>query len=142
MIRYFADHPTAANLLLLLFLGVGLLSAPGLKRETFPDFSADKVQVQIVYPRATAEEGQQFESARLVVDGKREETDLHYYVPRDYDPEAKSPLMLGLHGSGGEGTHQMGMWRRVADSIIVPRGTAISAAPAILTKKRSCATNR
>ncbi|MEE8105589.1 MAG: hypothetical protein V3T86_08665 [Planctomycetota bacterium] len=68
-------------------------------------------------PRAAAEEGQQFESARLVVDGKREETDLHYYVPRDYDPEAKSPLMLGLHGSGGEGTHQMGMWRRVADSL-------------------------
>ena len=71
MIRTFAAHPTAANLLLLLFLGVGLLAAPGLKRETFPDFSTDTVQVRIVYPGATAEEVEEAICQRIedAVDG-------------------------------------------------------------------------
>ncbi|HSR71732.1 MAG TPA: efflux RND transporter permease subunit, partial [Kiloniellales bacterium] len=54
MIRYFAGHPTAANLLLILILAAGALSLPALKRETLPDFSTDSVQVQIVYPGASA----------------------------------------------------------------------------------------
>jgi multidrug efflux pump subunit AcrB len=56
MIRFFAGHPTGANLLLLLILAVGLAAAPGLRRETLPDFSTDSIQVMIVYPGATAEE--------------------------------------------------------------------------------------
>jgi len=56
MIRYFAGHPTAANLLMLLLFALGLISLPTLKRETFPDFSVDIVQVTIVYPGASAEE--------------------------------------------------------------------------------------
>ena len=55
MIRYFADHPTGANLLLILLLAAGLIAAPDLRRETFPDFSTDSVQVTIIYPGATAE---------------------------------------------------------------------------------------
>ena len=38
MIRYFAGHPTAANLLMIAFLAMGLIGLPNLKRETFPDF--------------------------------------------------------------------------------------------------------
>ncbi|MDH3473705.1 MAG: efflux RND transporter permease subunit, partial [Rhodospirillales bacterium] len=56
MIRYFAAHPTAANLLMILLLAAGLVSLPSLRRETFPDFSVDAVSVNVVYPGATAEE--------------------------------------------------------------------------------------
>ncbi len=50
MIRYFASHPTAANLLFLLMVVSGLMSLPTLKRETFPDFTPQEVEVTIPYP--------------------------------------------------------------------------------------------
>ena len=56
MIRYFAEHPTAANLLMAAFLVLGVLSLPGLRRETFPDTTPNEVQVCVAYPGATAEE--------------------------------------------------------------------------------------
>ena len=56
MIRFFGAHPTAANLLMLIFLVIGLISLPTLKRETFPDFSKDEVEVSVIYPGATAED--------------------------------------------------------------------------------------
>ena len=54
MIRFFADHPTAANLLMVGFLVVGLAFAPSVKRETFPDIPARSVQVRVPFPGATA----------------------------------------------------------------------------------------
>lgn len=56
LMAWFAGHPTAANLLMLLFLFIGAITLRDLRRETFPDFAADIVQIQIVYPGATAEE--------------------------------------------------------------------------------------
>jgi multidrug efflux pump subunit AcrB len=56
MIRFFAGHPTAANLLMLLMLAAGLISLGGLRRETFPDFSTDTVRVTVPYPGASARE--------------------------------------------------------------------------------------
>ena len=56
MIRFFAKHPTSANLLMILFMVMGLLSLSRLRRETFPDFSVDAVQITVVYPGATAED--------------------------------------------------------------------------------------
>ena len=56
MIAFFARHPTAANLLMLFLLVIGLVTVPWLRRETFPDFTINQVQVQIPYPGATAEE--------------------------------------------------------------------------------------
>ncbi|NBC14390.1 MAG: AcrB/AcrD/AcrF family protein, partial [Gammaproteobacteria bacterium] len=56
MIRYFAHHPTAANMLMVLFLALGLVSLPQLKRETFPDFTTSEVQIQVPYPGAAAED--------------------------------------------------------------------------------------
>ncbi|MEM7018455.1 MAG: efflux RND transporter permease subunit, partial [Pseudomonadota bacterium] len=55
MLRFFAEHPTAANLLMILLLAVGILSLPGLKRQTFPDFSTDAVEARIAYPGADAQ---------------------------------------------------------------------------------------
>ncbi|MBB4287453.1 efflux RND transporter permease subunit [Roseospira goensis] len=56
MIAYFARHPTAANILMLGILVLGLAALPGLQRETFPKLSLDEVQVTVVYRGATAEE--------------------------------------------------------------------------------------
>ncbi len=47
MIRWFTGHPTAANLLLLLFLAAGAFAAPGLLRETFPDFRAVEAEIPV-----------------------------------------------------------------------------------------------
>lgn len=54
MIRWFAAHPTAANLLLVVLLATGLLSAPNLKRETFPDHLPVEVSIAVEYRGATA----------------------------------------------------------------------------------------
>jgi len=56
MIRWFAGHPTAANLLLVLILAAGVMAAPTLKRETFPDFRPVEADISVTYRGATAEE--------------------------------------------------------------------------------------
>lgn len=56
MIRWFAGHPTAANLLLILLLAIGAYSLPTLVRETFPDFRDTEVEIVVVYRGATAAE--------------------------------------------------------------------------------------
>ncbi|MDF2178166.1 efflux RND transporter permease subunit [Aliiglaciecola sp. CAU 1673] len=59
MISYFAKHPTAANLLMLGIIVLGLTSLPALKRETFPEIEASKVQVTVPYPGASPEQAEQ-----------------------------------------------------------------------------------
>jgi len=73
MIRYFARHPTAANLLMLVFLVMGAFSVRGLRRETLPDFAPQEVQVRVLYPGATAEEVDEAVCQRLedALDGVR-----------------------------------------------------------------------
>lgn len=56
MIRWFAAHPVAANLLMLAFFVVGLASLPHLKRETFPDIAPQEISITAVYPGASAED--------------------------------------------------------------------------------------
>lgn len=56
MIRWFAAHPTAANLLLLLLLAAGLFAAPDLKRETFPDYRPVEVGIEVAYRGASADD--------------------------------------------------------------------------------------
>ena len=56
MIRFFAAHPTAANLLMVAFLLLGLAFAPSVKRETFPDIPAKSVEVRVPFPGAVAED--------------------------------------------------------------------------------------
>ncbi len=55
MMRYFAAHPTIANLLLIGFLAVGFFAAPSLQRETFPRIDGRMVQISIAYPGARPE---------------------------------------------------------------------------------------
>jgi multidrug efflux pump subunit AcrB len=56
MIRYFAAHPTAANILMFIILLLGIAALPELNRETFPEIKLYKVQVTINYPGANASE--------------------------------------------------------------------------------------
>lgn len=59
MIAFFAKHPTASNLLMLIIFVAGLSSLPNLKRETFPEFSSGRIKVSTIYPGASTQETEQ-----------------------------------------------------------------------------------
>ena len=65
MIRYFAAHPTAANLLMIFFLVLGAAATPLLKRETFPEIPPNKIEIAVAYPGASAEEVEEAICQRL-----------------------------------------------------------------------------
>ena len=65
MIAFFARHPTAANLLMLVLVVLGVMQLPQLKRETFPDITPKQVQVSVVYPGASAEEIEESVAQRI-----------------------------------------------------------------------------
>lgn len=52
MIKLFARHATAANILMVLFIGLGLAALPTLQRDSFPVVPPSDVEVRIVYPGA------------------------------------------------------------------------------------------
>lgn len=56
MIRLFAGHRTAANILMLAIAGLGLLALPMLQRDTFPATPPSEVSVRIAYPGAAPAE--------------------------------------------------------------------------------------
>ncbi|NND43223.1 MAG: efflux RND transporter permease subunit, partial [Silicimonas sp.] len=56
MIRFFAGHPTIANLLMVGFLLAGLVVAPSLLRETFPRAAQNEVEITVPYPGARPED--------------------------------------------------------------------------------------
>jgi multidrug efflux pump subunit AcrB len=53
MIQFFARHPTAANLLMLALMVLGLVTLPKLQRDTFPLIPPTEVEARIPYPGAT-----------------------------------------------------------------------------------------
>lgn len=53
MIRWFAAHRTAANLMMLGFMILGVIAILGIRRETFPEFDSDVVEIRVQYPGAT-----------------------------------------------------------------------------------------
>lgn len=71
MIRFFARHPTAANLLMMSLLLIGLVSLPTIKRETFPEFDPHYITAGIVYPGASPQEVEESLCMRMedAVDG-------------------------------------------------------------------------
>jgi multidrug efflux pump subunit AcrB len=56
MIAFFTRHPTAANLMMISLLLIGMISLPNIKRETFPEFTPLYVVASIVYPGASPQE--------------------------------------------------------------------------------------
>jgi multidrug efflux pump subunit AcrB len=58
LIRLFARHPTAGNLLMAIMLLAGLFALTKLNRQFFPDFGIEVIQVSIAWPGATAEDAE------------------------------------------------------------------------------------
>ena len=56
MIAYFVRHQTAANLLMIAIILLGVIGAASIRRDVFPEFASDYINVQIVYKGASAEE--------------------------------------------------------------------------------------
>jgi multidrug efflux pump subunit AcrB len=73
MIQFFAKHPTAANLLMVIMLAAGILSLGGLRKETLPDASPVEVEVRVAFPGATSQEVDETIIQRLedALDGTR-----------------------------------------------------------------------
>ncbi|TKE96396.1 efflux RND transporter permease subunit [Vibrio kanaloae] len=71
MIKFFSRHPTAANLLMLGLLSMGLASLSTIKRETFPAYDPPYVMAAIVYPGASPQEVEESLCVRMedAVDG-------------------------------------------------------------------------
>ncbi|EPM5660222.1 efflux RND transporter permease subunit [Vibrio alginolyticus] len=71
MIRFFAKHPTAANLLMLTLLILGISSLSTIKRETFPEFDPPYILAGVVYPGASPQEVEESICIRMedAVDG-------------------------------------------------------------------------
>lgn len=55
------------------------------------------------------------ERAELVVDGEVEPTDLTIFVPSSYAPGTPAPMVLLLHGAGGDGRSMAALWRETAE---------------------------
>jgi multidrug efflux pump subunit AcrB len=53
VIRYFAAHPTASNILIMAIIVAGLYSLSGLNKESFPLLAPSKVQITVLYPGAS-----------------------------------------------------------------------------------------
>ncbi|MFP4285986.1 MAG: efflux RND transporter permease subunit, partial [Desulfovermiculus sp.] len=58
-LAWMAGNSVAANLIMLLFLVGGLITALNIKQEVFPEFSRDIVSVSVPYPGASPEEVEQ-----------------------------------------------------------------------------------
>lgn len=71
MIRFFSRHPTAANLLMLTLLLLGITTLPNIKRETFPEFNPPYIMAGVVYPGASPQEVEESICVRMedAVDG-------------------------------------------------------------------------
>lgn len=101
MIRFFARHPTAANLMMLTFALLGVLSLSGLRRETFPEFASDKLRVTVAYPGASAQTVDESIVERIedAVDG------IEYLAELDSEArEGMATLVLEMEDAGNIAT--------------------------------------
>ena len=74
LIRYFAENPVAANLMMAVMLLGGLLSGLGLTAQVFPTVDQRQIAISVPYPGATpseVEEGitRRIEEAVFGIDG-------------------------------------------------------------------------
>ena len=65
MIGYFVRHPTAATLVMLGLLTLGIFAYPSLQRETFPRIAPSKLQITAVWPGSRPEEVEQAVCQRI-----------------------------------------------------------------------------
>ncbi|MDP6342787.1 MAG: efflux RND transporter permease subunit, partial [Alphaproteobacteria bacterium] len=65
MIRFFAAHPTAGNLLMVAFMLAGIMTVTSLRRETLPRIEPRRVSVTVAYPGARPEDVEEAICRRL-----------------------------------------------------------------------------
>ncbi|MEZ5935551.1 MAG: efflux RND transporter permease subunit [Alphaproteobacteria bacterium] len=58
LIRLFARHPTAGNLLMAVMLLAGFFALAKLNRQFFPDFGIDVIHISVAWPGASAEDAE------------------------------------------------------------------------------------
>jgi multidrug efflux pump subunit AcrB len=56
LVRLFARHPTAGNLLMAVMILLGLIALTKLNRQFLPDFGIDVISVTVEWPGATAQD--------------------------------------------------------------------------------------
>lgn len=54
--RWSVEHRVTVNLLMVFVIIVGLLALTRMTREVFPQFSLDRIYIQVAYPGASPEE--------------------------------------------------------------------------------------
>lgn len=62
------------------------------------------------------EPGAHLDRVELWVDGKLEETEIAWFVPSSYEPSRPCPLIVGLHGAGGQGRNEMLSFQALAEA--------------------------
>lgn len=58
-LAFMAQHPVAANLLMIVFLVGGLFMTQEIRQEVFPDYELDEIRVNLSYPGSTPEDVEQ-----------------------------------------------------------------------------------
>ncbi len=79
IIHLFAQHPVAANLLMVVMIILGAFSLTQLNKQFFPNFALDYISVRVVWPGASAEDVERsitvpLEQALRTLDGAKEMT--------------------------------------------------------------------
>jgi multidrug efflux pump subunit AcrB len=100
MIRWFAGHPTAANLLLILLIAAGAVAAPGLIRETFPDFRPTEAEITVAYRGAGAGDVEDA-ICRVLWDGVQRVDDLAEFACTAQDNRARAVATMAASGDAG-----------------------------------------
>jgi multidrug efflux pump subunit AcrB len=65
MIAWFVRNPVAANMLMLVILGMGLLAVFELRKETFPQVPPDSVSVSVPYDSGSAQQAEENITLRI-----------------------------------------------------------------------------
>ncbi|MCY4288719.1 MAG: efflux RND transporter permease subunit [Aestuariivita sp.] len=139
LFSYFTRHPTAANLLLVVMLVLGLAAAPNMRAQFFPDVIVDNVTVDVTWDGAGPEDVdnaiiQALEPALLAVDGVEQSNsfsrDGRASITLDFKPgwdlaraaddvQSAVDAVTSLPEEADEPKVRRGVWRdRVTDLVI------------------------
>ncbi|MFI5402356.1 MAG: hypothetical protein ACHQ1G_05415 [Planctomycetota bacterium] len=114
-----------------------------LAKRTDIDLSALLAAMRNLKPLGPASPGTEETSVALTVDGVREQTRIAVHVPESYDPAKPAPLVLALHGAGGNGSDEIQLWRPVADAlgmlVVAPTEAGENAGYAFTRREREAA---
>lgn len=145
VISWFTRHRTAANLLLVLMIALGLMALPRMRAQFFPDVVIDNVSVSIAWDGASAEDVdraivQLLEPALLAVEGVETSTALSREnsatITLDFEPgwdmgraaeevQAALDVITTLPEEAEEPVVRRGAWRDQVTDVVVtgPVGT-------------------